>query len=137
MTNILNIKVKDEEPAFAQKLANTIAATYKDLHSEVQMRRTLEAIRYIEEQLVQVRQKLREAEEEFNRFTQNNQILSIDIQSEKLLARSQEVQNGIRKLVENQEELRSMWLGWTNSLQTLRPGQLLLRQGHHPVSVRQ
>ena len=107
MTNILNIKVKDEEPAFAQKLANTIAATYKDLHSEVQMRRTLEAIRYIEEQLVQVRQKLREAEEEFNRFTQNNQILSIDIQSEKLLARSQEVQNGIRKLVENQEELRS------------------------------
>jgi polysaccharide biosynthesis transport protein len=108
MTNILNIKVKDEEPAFAQKLANTIAATYKDLHSEVQMKRTLEAIRYIEDQLVQVRQKLREAEEEFNRFTQNNQILSIDIQSEKLLARSQEVQNGIRKLVENQEELRSM-----------------------------
>ena len=108
MTNILNIKVKDEEPAFAQKLANTIAATYKDRHSEVQMKRTLEAIRYIEEQLVQVRQKLREAEEEFNRFTQNNQILSIDIQSEKLLARSQEVQNGIRKLVENQEELRSM-----------------------------
>ena len=108
MTNILNIQVKDTEPAFAQKLANTVAATYKDLHSEVQMKRTLEAIRYIEDQLVQVRQRLREAEEEFNRFTQNNQLLSIDIQSEKLLARSQDVQNGIRKVVENKGELQSM-----------------------------
>ncbi len=108
MTNILNVQVKDTEPSFAQKLANTVAAAYKDLHSEVQMKRTLEAIRYIEDQLVQIRQRLREAEEEFNRFTQNNQLLSIDIQSEKLLARSQEVQNGIRKLVENQGEFQSM-----------------------------
>ncbi len=106
MTNILNIQVKDTEPDLAQKLANTVAATYKDLHSEVQMKRTLEAIKYIEDQLVQVRQKLREAEEEFNRFTQNHQLLSIDIQSEKLLARSQEVQNGIRKAVENKGDLQ-------------------------------
>ena len=108
MTNILNIQVKDAEPAFAQKLANTVAATYKDLHSEVQMKRTLDAIKYIEDQLVQVRQRLREAEEEFNRFTQNNQLLSVDIQSEKLLSRSQDVQNEIRRLVENKGELQSM-----------------------------
>jgi polysaccharide biosynthesis transport protein len=108
MTNILNIQVKDEDPAVAQKLANSVAATYKDLHSELQMKRTLDAIRYIEDQLVQVRQRLREAEEEFNRFTQNNQLLSIDIQSEKLLARAQEVQNGIRKLVENKGELQNL-----------------------------
>lgn len=108
MTNILNIQVKDTDPAAAQRLANTVAATYKDLHSELQMKRTLDAIRYIEDQLVQVRQRLREAEEEFNRFTQNNQLLSIDIQSEKLLARSQEVQNGIRKLAENKGELQNM-----------------------------
>jgi succinoglycan biosynthesis transport protein ExoP len=108
MTNILNIQVKDTDPAFAQKLANTVALTYRDLHSDLQMKRTLEAIRYIEDQLVQVRQKLREAEEEFNRFTQNNQLLSIDIQSEKLLARSQDVQNTVRKLAENRGELQSM-----------------------------
>jgi succinoglycan biosynthesis transport protein ExoP len=108
MTNILNIQVKDADPSFAQKLANTVALIYKDLHSELQMKRTLEAIRYIEDQLVQVRQRLREAEEEFNRFTQNNQLLSIDIQSEKLLARSQEVQNTVRKLAENRGELQNM-----------------------------
>jgi succinoglycan biosynthesis transport protein ExoP len=108
MTNILDIRVKDTDPAFAQKLANTVALTYKDLHSELQMKRTMDAIRYIEDQLVQVRQKLREAEEEFNRFTQNNQLLSIDIQSEKLLARSQEVQNTVRKLAENRGELQNV-----------------------------
>jgi len=108
MTNILNIRVKDSEPAFAQKLANTVAATYKDLHSEAQMKRTLDAIKYIEDQLVQVRQRLREAEEEFNRFTQNNQLLSIDIQSEKLLARAQDVQNEVRKLTENKGEFQSL-----------------------------
>ena len=108
MTNILNIQVKDADPSFAQKLANTVAATYKELHSEVQMKRTLEAIKYIEDQLVQVRQRLREAEEEFNRFTQNNQLLSIDIQSEKLLARAQDVQNEVRKLTENKGEFQSL-----------------------------
>jgi len=108
MTNIVNIQVKDREPAFAQKLANSVAESYKALHSEMQMKRTLEAIRYIEEQLVQVRQRLREAEEEFNRFTQNNQLFSIDIQSEKLLARSQDVQHGIQKGMENKGQLQSM-----------------------------
>jgi succinoglycan biosynthesis transport protein ExoP len=107
-TNILHIKAKDRDPAFAQKLANTVAATYKDIHSENQLKRTTEAIKYIEEQLVQVRQKLKEAEEEFNRFTQNNQLLAIDLQSEKLLARTQELQSEIRKLGETKSELHGM-----------------------------
>jgi len=107
-TNILNIKVKDEDPAFAQKLANTIAATYRELHSEKQMKRTTDAIHYIEEQLVQVRQKLKEAEEEFNRFTQSNQLLSIDLQGEKVLERTQEIQSEIRRIHETRGDLEGM-----------------------------
>jgi len=107
-TNILNIKVKDEDPAFAQKLASTIAATYRELHSEKQMKRTTDAIQYIEEQLVQVRQKLKEAEEEFNRFTQSNQLLSIDLQGEKVLERTQEIQSEIRRIHETRGDLEGM-----------------------------
>jgi succinoglycan biosynthesis transport protein ExoP len=107
-TNILYIKAKDKDPTFAQKLANTVAATYKDLHSENQMKRTMEAIKYIEEQLVQVRQKLREAEEEFNRFTQSNQLLAIDLQSEKVLGRTQEIQDEMRRMSETKAEFQSM-----------------------------
>ena len=107
-TNILHIRVKDKEPAFAQQLANTVAATYRDLHSERQMKRTTDAIKYIEEQLVQVRQKLKEAEEEFNRFTHDNQLLSIDLQGEKVLERTQEVHSEIRRTGETRAELEGM-----------------------------
>jgi succinoglycan biosynthesis transport protein ExoP len=109
-TNILHIKVKDKDPAFAQRLANAVSMTYKDMHSENQLKRTTEAIKYIEEQLVQVRQKLKEAEEEFNRFTQNNQLLAIDLQSEKVLARTQDLQNEIRRMGETKSELQGMAL---------------------------
>jgi succinoglycan biosynthesis transport protein ExoP len=103
-TNILNIQAKDTDPGFAQRLANTIAQTYKDLHSENQMKRITEAIKYIEDQLANVRKKLREAEEDFNKFSQDNQILSIDLQSEKLLARGQEIRNDLRSQAEARDE---------------------------------
>lgn len=47
-TNLLHIKVQDGNPIFAQKLANTLAQTYKEQHSQNQMKRTTEAIKYIE-----------------------------------------------------------------------------------------
>jgi len=57
------------------------------------------------DQLQEVRQKLRESEDEFNRFSQANQIISIDMQSENLLVRAQEVQNKIQKVDEKRKEL--------------------------------
>ena len=107
-TNILHITVTDEHPAFAQKLANTVALTYKAFHAEQQMKRIKEALKYIDSQLYDVREKLRKAEEEFNRFTQTKELISIDLQSESLLARSQEIQTEIRKLEEEKIEFESL-----------------------------
>jgi succinoglycan biosynthesis transport protein ExoP len=108
VTSILNIMVTDTNPVFAQKLANTIALAYKELHAQQQMRETKEALHYIGEQLREVREKLREAEEEFNRFTQANELLSIDMQSEGLLARVKEIQDEIRKLQEQKREFEGI-----------------------------
>jgi succinoglycan biosynthesis transport protein ExoP len=107
-TNILNVKVEDGNPHFAQRLANTLAQTYKEMHSQNQMKRTTEAINYIEDQLRSVRRKLREAEEEFNQFSQENQLLSIDLQSENLLARNQEIQDRIRELQEAKVDIQTL-----------------------------
>ena len=104
-TSILNITVTDTNPVFAQKLANTIALAYKELHAEDQMERTKKTMRYITEQLTEVRARLREAEDEFNRFSQDNELISIDLQSENLLARAQEIQDEIRRLGEDKREL--------------------------------
>jgi len=104
-TNILDIKVTDINPVFAQKLANAIALTYKEMHAEQQMKRTTEALKYIDDQLKEEREKLRQAEDEFNRYSQDNQLISVDLQSEHLLTRSQEIQDEIRNLHEDKREL--------------------------------
>jgi len=107
-TNILNIMVTDRDPAFAQKLANELASSYKDLHAEQQGKRTTDAIKYIEEQLKTVREKLREAEEAFNRFGQENQLISVDMQSENLLVRDEEIRDEIRELNEDESDFRAL-----------------------------
>lgn len=105
-TNIINIKVTDNNPSFAQKLANTIALTYKDIHSEQQNKKNKGALRFINERLKSVSQKLREAENQFNKFTKKNQLVSIDLQSENLLSRAREIRAEIRKLKEAQTNLK-------------------------------
>jgi capsular exopolysaccharide synthesis family protein len=110
LTNILHIKATDSSAVFAQRLANSTALTYKELHAEQQMKRTTEALKYIREQLTAVREKLRKSEEEFNKFSQKNQLISLDLQSEVLLARSQEIQNEIRQVREDKGELQGIGL---------------------------
>ena len=110
LTNILHIKATDSSALFAQRLANSTALTYKELHAEQQMKRTTEALKYIREQLAAVREKLAKSEEEFNRFSQKNQLISLDLQSEVLLARAQEIQNEIRQVGEDKGELQGIAL---------------------------
>ncbi|MEE9609940.1 MAG: hypothetical protein V3W19_01750, partial [Desulfatiglandales bacterium] len=55
-----------------------------------------------------MRQKLRESEDEVNRFSQDNQLISIDMQTEKLLVRTQEIQDQILTLSEDKRELEGI-----------------------------
>ncbi|MBW1792790.1 MAG: hypothetical protein JRJ14_11180, partial [Deltaproteobacteria bacterium] len=107
-TNILNIKVTDPDPVFAQRMANSIARTYKRSHAEQQGKRTKEAIKYIDDQLRKIRLKLKNAEETFYSFSQRNQLVSIDMQSENLLIGKNEIRDELRKLGEDKSELGTL-----------------------------
>lgn len=107
-TNIINIGVTDTDPAFAQRLANGIAFTFKQMHARQQSKRTADAVKYISSELKRVRKNLREAEDEFNRFTRKNQLVSIDLQSEALLSSAKKLKDEIRKLGEARTELREL-----------------------------
>jgi tyrosine-protein kinase Etk/Wzc len=98
ISSILNISVTDTDPAFAQTLVNTIAQSYKETHAAQLMRKSTEKLKYIVSQLADVREKLRKAEDDFNRFTKENKLISIDLQSEKLLARFEGLQAQVRQL---------------------------------------
>jgi len=108
-TNIINIETTDTDPSFAQLLANTIALTYREIHFEEQNKRKTAAAKYISEQLNDVRQKLRESEDRFNRFTRENRLVSFDLQSENLLLRSNEIKDEIRKLKEANVNLNALF----------------------------
>ncbi|MBW2615483.1 MAG: AAA family ATPase [Deltaproteobacteria bacterium] len=108
-TNIINIETTDPDPAFAQLLANTIALTYRGIHFEEQNKRKIAAASYISKQLNEVRRKLRESEDKFNRFTRENRLVSFDLQSENLLLRSNEIKDEIRKLKEANVNLNALF----------------------------
>jgi capsular exopolysaccharide synthesis family protein len=104
-SSVLNIKVTDDSAVFAQRLANTVALVYRELHGEQQTKRTKEALRYIDDQMKDVRARLRDAEDRFNRFSKDNELISIDLQSETLLKQTKEIQGELAKLEEEKGEL--------------------------------
>jgi polysaccharide biosynthesis transport protein len=104
-SSVLNIKVTDHSAVFAQKLANTVALVYREIHGEQQTKRAKETLRYIDEQMKEVRARLRDAEDRFNRFSKDNELISIDLQSETLLKQTKEIQGELAKLGEEKAEL--------------------------------
>ena len=94
--NIIHISVTDKDPSFARRMANELAETYNRQQSEQQQKRLNEAIKYIDQQLKTGSGKLEESEEQFNRYSQDNQLLSIDHQSENLLFRKKELEDNVR-----------------------------------------
>ncbi len=107
-SSVLNIKVTDHGADFAQRLANTVALVYREIHGEQQTKRTKEALRYIDDQMKEVRARLRDAEDRFNRFSKDNELISIDLQSETLLKQTKEIQGELAKLEEEKAELDSL-----------------------------
>lgn len=103
--NIIAIQATDRDPVFAQKLANTVALAYMTVRKQEQSKRTTEAVKYISQELTRVRQKLREAEDAFNRFTQKHQLVSIDLQGENLLLLSRKTKGASQNLEESKEQL--------------------------------
>lgn len=103
--NIIAIEVTGNDPVFAQKLANTVALAYREVHNREQNKRTVEAMKYISSELKSVRRKLREAEDAFNTFTQKHQLVSIDLQGENLLLGAKKTKENLETLAESKDQL--------------------------------
>jgi len=87
-SNIVNITAKAASPELSAHLANQVAIAYKETHAEEVNRRTGEAIKFIEGQLKEVSGRLRSSEDRLRRFKENEQIISLNFQSDTLLSRA-------------------------------------------------
>ncbi|MBN2686870.1 MAG: SPOR domain-containing protein [Deltaproteobacteria bacterium] len=84
-STILNITVTSRQPKTARQLANTLAYVYKEQHLLELNRRTIEAKKFIENQLEVVQRRLNESEEAVRRFREANDLISLDSQTSALL----------------------------------------------------
>lgn len=96
-TNIINIRVRSADPRQAQLTADTVAKVYKEHYMSRRGEMTTAAKGYLTSELEKARKALRKAESEFNTFTREHQLVSIDLQGETLLARDKEIQTALRK----------------------------------------
>ena len=106
-SNILNISVTSEEPALAQRIADTIAWVYKEQHVLDINKRTVEAKKFIEGQLQVVQKKLRDSEERTKRFREDNSLISLSSQTSTLLRRLASLQVVYEKARESRQKLET------------------------------
>ncbi|MEW6428715.1 MAG: AAA family ATPase [Thermodesulfobacteriota bacterium] len=97
-SNLVNITATAAEPETAQRIANTLARVYSDAHSAEVNKRTSDARRFIEEQLRQVGEKLRQAEEALLRFREENRLLIPDSQTATLLGQLAQAETEFQRL---------------------------------------
>jgi polysaccharide biosynthesis transport protein len=115
-TDIITINVTSEDPKFAQRFANTIAQVYKEEHLLDINRRTIEAKKFIENQLNIVKEKVSKSEDAVRNYREKSKLISLDSQSAASLAQASKLQaaydldmstlqkiNGVEKLLTTAE----------------------------------
>ncbi len=104
-SNIVNITAKADSPELSAHLANQVALAYKETHAEEVNRRTGEAIKFIKGQLEEVSGRLRTSEDRLRRFKENEQIISLNFQSDGLLSKAVALEDRLSETLEAEREL--------------------------------
>lgn len=102
------IVVTDGDPGFSQRLADTVAAVFREHYARDQEKRLAVSLDRIEVQLTDVQQALGEAQKAFESFSRLNQLLDLEVQGEALLKEGQDVQRQLRVLRTDARELKAI-----------------------------
>lgn len=104
-SNIINIIVTSGDPKFAQRLANTIARVYKEERILDLNKRTIEAKKFIENQLKIVKQRLRNSEEAVKNFREENKLISLSAQTSGMLGQAAKLQAAYDKAKADRQKI--------------------------------
>jgi len=107
-SNIINIIVTSGDPGFAQHLANTIAHVYKEERILELNKRTIEAKKFIENQLKIVKERLRNSEEAVKTFREEKKLISLSAQTSSMLGQVARLQTVYEKLVSDNEKINNI-----------------------------
>ena len=91
-SDIISITTTSEDPKQAQRLANTVAQVYKEQHALDLNRRAIESKKFIEGQVVIIREKLQKSEDAVKDFREANRMISLDSHSTGLISQFTELE---------------------------------------------
>ncbi len=103
---IADIEVTDSDPYLSQRLANTLASVFREVHAEDQAKRAAASLEGIEAQLRDERQKLEASRAAFEEFSRNHRLLSVELQGKALLEQGQNIREQLRTITEDERELK-------------------------------
>ena len=84
-TNVFTISVKNNSPYAAALLANTITEKFRDSRIEQQKQTIKYSFDFVDKQLEEMQEKLKEAEKNLSDFKASGQIMTIDASSSELV----------------------------------------------------
>ncbi len=96
-SDIISITATSEDPKQAQRLANTVAAVYKEQHALDLNRRAIEAKKFIEQQVGITRERLQRAENAVREYREANRMVTLDAASSGLLGRFTELKTRLER----------------------------------------
>ncbi len=76
-TRLLTVSVKDEDPAMARAVANTLCKAYIEYNMDVRLEATQRILSWLGDQMGKMKQKLEESEARFLAFKEREKIFSI------------------------------------------------------------
>ena len=84
-TNLFTISVKNNSPYAAALIANTITEKFRDSRIEQQKQTIKYSFDFVDKQLEEMQEKLKEAEKNLSDFKASGQIMTIDASSNELV----------------------------------------------------
>ena len=107
-SNIINISTVAEDPLYAQRFANMVAAVYKEQHVLDINKRIFEAKKFIEGQLKVVRDRLQHAEEAVRDFREGNKLISLNAQTTSVLNQMARLESDYERALESKKKIEEL-----------------------------
>jgi capsular exopolysaccharide synthesis family protein len=106
-TNIIDIKVVSLNPYEAASTANSFAQAYRNYNIQEKNKKTYETKGFIEEQLRQTSEKLKEAEKQLQKFKEGFALISMDAQTQKTLDKLNTAETELEEIKISKREIES------------------------------
>ena len=84
-TNLFELTVKSPSPFMAQLIANTVVENYRETRFAQKRQTTHYSFEYVNSQVDDISQKLKQAEVELSEFKSKNEIILLDVNSKQLM----------------------------------------------------